>query len=69
MHLPGPDYDAALRLLEGVEFCYPIDADERELHQRSEEMKRYYEKLTDRLAALQQGEQPIEGRARTNGIR
>ncbi|AEH39345.1 proteasome assembly chaperone family protein [Halopiger xanaduensis] len=61
-HLPGPDIDAALRLLEGVESCYPIEVDERELRQRSEEMKRYFEELASRLATLKQEEQSIERR-------
>jgi uncharacterized protein len=61
-HLPGPDIDAALRLLKGVKSCYPIEVDERELRQRSEEMKQYFEELASRLATLKQEEQPIEGR-------
>lgn len=61
-HPPGPDLDAALRLLGGLEARYPIDVDERELRRRSEEVKQYYEALASRLTALQQGENSLEGR-------
>jgi uncharacterized protein len=48
-HLPGPDLDAALRLLDGAETVYGIDVDETELQRRSEEVHEYYEELAQRL--------------------
>ncbi|SFS87759.1 proteasome assembly chaperone family protein [Halostagnicola kamekurae] len=62
VHLPGPDLEAALRLLEGVETCYPIEVDERELRRQSDEMKRYYEELTSRLTALKERQQSVDSR-------
>ncbi|RKD88992.1 proteasome assembly chaperone family protein [Halopiger aswanensis] len=61
-HVPGPDLEAALQLLEGVESCYSVDVDERRLRERAEEMNRYYEELANRLATLQQEDQPIDRR-------
>ncbi|GAB3672812.1 hypothetical protein GCM10028856_26640 [Halopiger thermotolerans] len=61
-HPPGPDFDAALTLLEGIESLYPVEIDEGELRRRSEEMHRYYEELADRMTALRQRDQPVRGR-------
>lgn len=61
-HPPGPDLDAALRLLGGLEALYPVDVDERELRRRSEEVHQYYEALATRLTALQHNENSLEGR-------
>lgn len=61
-HLPGPDLDAALRLLGALRSVYGIDVDESELQTRSEEMKRYYQGLAERMQALQEGELAGEGR-------
>ncbi|WP_440767448.1 proteasome assembly chaperone family protein [Natronorubrum sp. DTA7] len=61
-HPPDPDLDAALRLLGGLEACYSIDVDERELRRRFEEVTQYYEALASRLTALQQGENSLEDR-------
>lgn len=61
-HPPGPDLDAALRLLEGLESVYPVDVDERELRRRSEELKQYYEALASRLTAMQRRENSLEDR-------
>ncbi|MDJ1432470.1 PAC2 family protein [Halostagnicola sp. A-GB9-2] len=61
-HPPGPDIDAALRLLDALARLYEIDVDEQELQARSEEMHRYYEELAARLNVLQQNEQSVENR-------
>lgn len=61
-HPPGPDFDAALRLLEGLESLYGIDVDEEELNRQSEEMKRHYEEMVDRLQRIQEGDQSFGSR-------
>jgi uncharacterized protein len=58
-HLPGPDFDAALRLLDALEPVYGIHVDEEELQERAEEMRQYYEELAQRMQAFQ--ERPEEG--------
>lgn len=55
-HYPGPDLDAAIRLLDTVQSEYDIEIDEAELRERSREMKQYYQELADRLKSLQEGE-------------
>lgn len=61
-HPPGPDVDAALRLLGALEGCYGFDVDEAELEALSEQLRRYYTELADRMEALGQGEQPVASR-------
>ena len=60
-HLPGPDFDAALRLLDTLEPVYGIEVDEAELQERAEEMKQYYKELAQRMQALQEEAQAQEG--------
>lgn len=52
-HLPGPDLDAALRLLDALEPTYGIEVDEGELQDRADEMREYYDELVQRMQALQ----------------
>jgi len=54
-HLPGPDFDAALRLLDSLEPLYGLRVDEAELRKRAAEMEQYYEELAQRLQTLQEG--------------
>lgn len=54
-HPPGPDIDAALLLLDTVRTVYGVDVDDEELRQLSEETKRYYAELADRMDALEDG--------------
>lgn len=61
-HPPGPDFEAAERLVNGAELLYGVDVDERELRRRSQEVRRYYEELVQRLQALREGGQPIGSR-------
>jgi len=61
-HPPGPDLDAALRFLDALESMYDLSVDETELRERSEEMKRYYEELGQRLQTLQEEETPYRAR-------
>ena len=52
-HPPGPDFDAALLLLDAVCAHYNIEVDRAELEERSEEIHRYYAELADRMEAVQ----------------
>lgn len=61
-HYPGPDFDAAIRLLDGLEPAYDITIDLTELRERSLEMKRHYQEIADRLQSLQQDEVPLQSR-------
>jgi uncharacterized protein len=61
-HLPGPDLNAAVRLLDALEPVYGLAVDESELRQRAEEMERYYTELNERLQALQESAQGQDGR-------
>lgn len=58
-HPPGPDVDAALKLLGAVEGLYGVDVDETELQALSEQLKRYYEQLADRMASMAESETPL----------
>lgn len=55
-HPPGPDLNAALRLLDAVESVHGIVIDEAELRSRVEEMEQYYRELDERMQALQEGQ-------------
>lgn len=50
-HPPGPDFDAALRLLDAVGHHYDITVDTVQLEEQSEEIQRYYEELAARIEA------------------
>lgn len=60
-HPPGPDFDAALRLLDVFESVYGVSVDESELHQRSEDVKQYYQGLAERMRTLRDADRS-EGR-------
>jgi len=55
-HPPGPDFESALLFLEALESLYGLEVDETELRTRSEEMKRYFQELADRMQSMEQGE-------------
>lgn len=59
-HLPGPDLDAALRLLTGVERVHGVRVNESELEERGAEMERYYAELAQRVQAVHEGDVPPE---------
>lgn len=61
-HFPGPDFDGALRLINGVEAIYDVEIDEDELKERSEEMKKYYQEFAERMQMLREEEQPFYSR-------
>lgn len=49
-HPPGPDIEAALRLLDALERIYAFEVDETELRELGEQMQQYYEQLAERMA-------------------
>lgn len=57
-HPPGPDIEAALRMLGVLETLYGFDVDETELRDLGEEMNQYYEQLAERMANPP-GEEPL----------
>lgn len=61
-HPPGPDVDAALRLIDALEGRYELDVDEAELEALSEQLRRYYSELAERMETLGQSDQPIGSR-------
>jgi uncharacterized protein len=61
-HPPGPDLEAAIRLLEATTELYGIDVDPEDLRQRSEEMRRYYTELAEQMRSLQESDQSLESR-------
>lgn len=54
-HPPGPDLEAALRLIDALEAIYEIDVEEEELRRQSEELRDYYSRLADRMTSLEEG--------------
>lgn len=48
-HLPGPEFEAAIRLVNAIGSCFDVAVDTTELQEESAEIKRYYQELTDRL--------------------
>lgn len=59
IHPPGPDIEAALRLLDALESIYAFDVDETELRELGEEMKQYYEQLVDRMNAIAESDESL----------
>lgn len=51
VHLPGPDLEAALRLIDALEATYGVEVDEDDLRRRSAELREYYAALADRMNA------------------
>jgi uncharacterized protein len=60
-HPPGPDLDAAVRLLDALEPVCGIEVDEGELRERAQEMERYFTELAERMQAMQESENTTEG--------
>lgn len=58
-HPPGPDVDAALKLLAAIEDICGFDVDETELREYGTQLKQYYEQLGERMAALSEGEDDL----------
>lgn len=59
-HPPGPDVDAALKLLATVETIYGLAVDETELREFGDQIRQYYEGLAERMATLAEGEGRLE---------
>jgi uncharacterized protein len=55
-HPPGPDFDGAFRFLDALERLYGLAVDETELRTRSEETRRYFQELADRMRAVEEAE-------------
>jgi uncharacterized protein len=55
-HLPGPDLDAAIRLLDALEPVCGIAVDEADLRERAAEMERYFEELAERMQGMQEAD-------------
>ncbi|MBX0295688.1 proteasome assembly chaperone family protein [Haloarcula nitratireducens] len=51
-HPPGPDIDAALKLLDVLTTVYGFEIDETELRELGEQFKQYYEQLANRMASV-----------------
>jgi len=58
-HPPGPDIDAALRLLDTLEAVYGFEVDETELRELGAQLQAYYEQLAERMATLTEGEEGV----------
>lgn len=52
-HPPGPDFESALPFLDALESLYGLEIDGNELRTRSEEMKRYFQELADRVQYIE----------------
>ncbi|MFB6171199.1 MAG: proteasome assembly chaperone family protein [Haloarculaceae archaeon] len=55
-HIPGPDLNAALRLLEALGPVCGIEVAEDELRERADEMEQYYQSLAERMRAMEEGQ-------------
>lgn len=58
-HPPGPDVDAALRLLDTLEAVYGFEVDETELRELGAQLQAYHEQLAERMATLTEGEEGL----------
>jgi len=56
-HPPGPDFDAAIRLLEGLGSVHDVAVPTTELERRSAATRRHYELLAQRVQSLREGEE------------
>jgi len=52
-HPPGPDFEGALLLLEAAATHYGLDVDTTTVEERSEEIRRYYRELADRMESVE----------------
>lgn len=59
-HPPGPDLEAAARLVEPIADLYDLSVDADELRRRADEQRRYYEELAERVQSLE--DRSAEGR-------
>lgn len=54
-HPPGPDLEAALRLLDTIQQVYGLDVAEDALAAEIERMRQYYAELAERLTTMEEG--------------
>lgn len=55
-HLPGPDVEAALSLLDGISSLHGLSIDDTELHERSDRLREYYQGVADRMQAIREAD-------------
>lgn len=55
-HLPGPDVEAALRLLDGLARLHDVAIDTTDLETRWEQLRDYYEGIAERMQAIQEAD-------------
>lgn len=58
-HPPGPDIDAALQLITGLETLYDLGVDESELRKVGKEQREHYEQLAERLSSMAEEERAL----------
>ena len=58
-HPPGPDIDAALKLLAAIEDICGFDVDETELREFGDQLKQHYEQLAQRMTSLSEGDDDL----------
>lgn len=61
-HPPGPDVEAALRLLDALEAVYGFDVDGTELRELGAQLQEYHAQLADRMATLAESEEALGSR-------
>lgn len=58
-HPPGPDLDAALRLLDALESVHGVPLDRTALDESAAVQRQYYEKLADRLRTMTEDDRRV----------
>lgn len=53
-HPPGPDLEAALRLLDTIQRVYGLDVAEDALAEQIERMRAYYDELAERMTSMEE---------------
>jgi len=56
-HPPGPDVDGALLFLDAIEEAYELTVDREELDELSENIKKYYETLEERMQSVAESDE------------
>lgn len=56
-HFPGPDFEGAIRLIDGFASVYGVEVDVSELRSQSEELREYYQGISQRMQAIREGDQ------------
>jgi uncharacterized protein len=61
-HPPGPDVDAALKLLAAIENLCDFDVDETELREFGDQLQQHYQQLADRMATIAESDEALGSR-------